>query len=83
MQVRDRNISMISRESTKTMKGGAKVHSDPFGPGRDKPLSASILGEARRKGDCGLPKDRNPDPQSPEQLVVIGLVKECDPGMEP
>jgi hypothetical protein len=42
---------MLNRESTKPIKGRAKPHSKPFGAGRDEKLSASVLGEAQRKGD--------------------------------
>ena len=83
MQVRDRNISMLSQESTKAIKGRVKLHNDPFGEGSDKTPSASILGEAQRKGDCVWCKNRNLDPQSSEQLVAIGLVKECGFRVEP
>jgi hypothetical protein len=40
---------MLNRESTKTIKDRAMPHSKPFGTGRDKKLSASVLGEAQRK----------------------------------
>jgi hypothetical protein len=43
---------MLNRESTKTIKGMTKQHTEPFGAGRDKKLSASVLGEAQIKGDC-------------------------------
>jgi hypothetical protein len=42
---------MLNRESTKTIKGRAKAHNKLFGAGRDKKLSAPVLGEAQRKGD--------------------------------